>query len=99
VPVLRRGAPLVALGAAMVALPGRRYGRSLAAVPVLASWLLAPVYVAWLDRPHLAVVRPLSADDQVLLRRLARTTWAFRGWSNDPVRDPLGEARGLPCGK
>jgi cellobiose phosphorylase len=77
VPVLRRGAPLVALGAAMAALPGRRYGRSLAAVPVLANWLLAPAYVAWLDRPHLGAARPLSADDQALLRRLARTTWAF----------------------
>jgi cyclic beta-1,2-glucan synthetase len=77
VPVLRRGAPLVALGAAMAALPGRRYRRSLAAVPVLANWLLAPLHAAWLDRPHLAPPRPLSAEDQLLLRRLARTTWAF----------------------
>ena len=77
VPVLRRGAPLVAAGAALVALPGRRHAEAAAALPVLADWLAAPALAAWLDRPYLAPRRPLSADDRLLLRRLARATWAF----------------------
>ncbi|NTU85689.1 MAG: glycosyl transferase, partial [Chloroflexales bacterium] len=50
---------------------------AMAALPVLANWLAAPALAAWLDRPHLAAPPPLSAEDRLLLRQLARATWAF----------------------
>ncbi|NNJ12991.1 glycosyl transferase [Chloroflexales bacterium ZM16-3] len=76
-PVLRRGAPLVVVGAALVVLPGRSYVDALAALPVLATWLAAPALAAWLDQPHVDAPLPISAEDELLLRNLARATWAF----------------------
>nr|WP_255604495.1 glucoamylase family protein [Oscillochloris sp. ZM17-4] len=76
-PVLRRGMPLAVVGAALVALPGRRYVDALAALPVLAAWLAAPALAAWLDHPHIDAPLPIGAEDELLLRHLARATWAF----------------------
>ncbi|NTW00964.1 MAG: glycosyl transferase, partial [Oscillochloris sp.] len=75
--VLRRGTPLVIVGATLAALSGRRHAGVVATLPVLADWLAAPILAAWLDRPHIDAPIPLSADDQLLLRHLARATWAF----------------------
>ncbi|MFV9503709.1 MAG: GH36-type glycosyl hydrolase domain-containing protein [Oscillochloridaceae bacterium umkhey_bin13] len=77
IPMLRRSAPILIAGVAMVAAPGRRYAEALTALPVLADWLAASALVAWLDQPHLDAALPISAEDQLLLRQLARATWAF----------------------
>ncbi|MEI7771380.1 MAG: glucoamylase family protein, partial [Chloroflexales bacterium] len=76
-PMLRRGGSLIAPGVALAALYGRRNADALVALPVLADWLAAPALAAWLDQPHIDQPLPLSAEDQLLLRRLARGTWAF----------------------
>jgi cyclic beta-1,2-glucan synthetase len=76
-PVLRRSAPLLAALAVAAALPGRPRAAARAALPVLADWLLAPAFAAWLDRPYLDPPRPLDQAERLLLRRLARATWAF----------------------
>jgi cellobiose phosphorylase len=76
-PVLHRGMPLVAAGATLALLPGRRHADTLAALPVLADWLAAPALAAWLDQAHLPAPRPLTGEDRLLLRQVARATWAF----------------------
>ena len=79
-PVLRRSAPLVALGALLLAWNrSRTTGQRpwLNALPILADWLAAPALAAWLDRPYLARARALSIDENQLLRQLARATWAY----------------------
>ncbi|WP_240695913.1 GH36-type glycosyl hydrolase domain-containing protein [Candidatus Chloroploca sp. Khr17] len=76
-PMLRRGAPMFIVGAALAAVPGRRHAAALSALPVLADWFAAPALAAWLDQPHIHARLPISAEDQLLLRRLARATWAF----------------------
>ncbi len=76
-PMLRRGTPLVAIGAALAVLPCRHQAGALAALPVLSAWLAAPGLAAWLDQPHIDAPLPLSAEDQQLLRQLARATWAY----------------------
>ncbi len=76
-PMLRRSAPLLAAAGVGLALPGRPYGEALAALPVLGAWLIGPGLAAWLDRPYLAPPRPLTAEERLLLRRVARATWAY----------------------
>ena len=76
-PMLRRGTPLFVAAAAALVLPRRRRAEVLPAVPVLANWLAAPALAAWLDQPYLAERRPLSEEDRLLLRPLARATWAY----------------------
>jgi cellobiose phosphorylase len=48
------------------------------AIPVLLIWAASPLIVGWLDlgfgRPRTG---PLSPDDQVMLRQLARETWRY----------------------
>jgi len=79
--VLQRGAPMVVGGALLAAWGNRQPSPTqrpwLVALPVLANWLAAPALAAWLDQPYLARVRPLTAEEQLLLRRLARATWAY----------------------
>lgn len=76
--LLRRMAPVAALGA-LAAVPGaQRLARSWpAALPVVADWLAAPAIAAWLDQPAIKPARPLEEADRRLLRQLARSTWAF----------------------
>jgi cyclic beta-1,2-glucan synthetase len=75
-PMLRRSSPLVAALAASSLWPWNPAG-ALAALPVLGHWLAAPAVAAWLDQPYLAPPRPLTEAERLLLRRLARATWAF----------------------
>jgi cellobiose phosphorylase len=68
------------LGTGAVALAAR--SRQVAATwpsmaPVAAHWLAAPTLAGWLDQPLQAPSRPLTADQQHLLRKLARRTWAY----------------------
>ncbi len=59
--------------------PGSRifWDTVLVALPVLADWIAAPALAAWLDQPHIDAPLPLNADDQLLLRHVARATWAY----------------------
>jgi hypothetical protein len=76
--LLRRMLPGAALGTlAAVRGAGRLAASWPAAAPLVADWLAAPLVAAWLDRPLLRPARPLDPADQLLLRRLARTTWAY----------------------
>jgi cellobiose phosphorylase len=48
------------------------------ALPFLALWTASPGIVAWLDaRVERRPMRELSADDRLLLRKLARQTWRY----------------------
>ena len=47
------------------------------AAPVLALWLLSPLFVWWVDRPLQRKHAGLKPAQTVFLRRLARRTWAF----------------------
>jgi cellobiose phosphorylase len=75
-PLLRRSSPLAALLAAAALWPLNPVA-ALAALPVLGHWLAAPAVAAWLDQAYLAPPRPLTDAERLLLRRLARATWAF----------------------
>lgn len=69
--LLSRTAPLVA-GSVLTA-----RNAIAPAAPVITSWGAAPALIAWLDQPFHTTEGPLAADDQLLLRRLSRATWAF----------------------
>lgn len=58
---------------------GRRQLRAswVGAAPVVADWLASPLLVAWVDQALDPADRPIQPDEQELLRRLARATWAF----------------------
>jgi cyclic beta-1,2-glucan synthetase len=47
------------------------------AAPILALWLAAPVIAWWLSRPVTPAHHRLSAEDRLLLRRIARKTWHY----------------------
>ncbi len=49
----------------------------LPAIPVLALWFLSPFISWWISTPIEADRQPLSADDTIFLRKLARKTWSF----------------------
>ncbi len=48
-----------------------------AAAGILLLWLLAPLVVYRIDRPIVEDSEPLSKDEIVLLRQVARRTWGF----------------------
>ncbi|HEX9439098.1 MAG TPA: glycosyl transferase, partial [Roseiflexaceae bacterium] len=76
--LLRRTAPAAAIGALAAICGARRLVATWpAAAPVVADWLAAPAVAAWLDQPSLKPARPLGDTDRLLLRRLARATWAY----------------------
>lgn len=58
---------------------GRRHLRASwrGAAPVVADWLASPLLVAWVDQALEQAARPILPEEQELLRRLARATWAF----------------------
>ncbi len=77
-PMLRRMAPTAVLGVLAALLRARHVAQTWPSlVPVVTSWLSAPAIAAWLDRPALPERQALAADDRLLLRGLARTTWAY----------------------
>ncbi len=47
------------------------------AAPVLALWFLSPAIVWWISQPLRRRPSPLSAEQTLYLRSLARRTWAF----------------------
>jgi cellobiose phosphorylase len=76
--LLERMAPLAVAAAIAALVRGQRLTATWpAAAPVIADWLAAPALAAWLDQPHMPKAHPLASDDQLLLRRLARRTWAY----------------------
>ena len=48
-----------------------------AAFPFLLLWTIAPAVAYWLSVPVGARVRPLTAEERLLLRRTARKTWRY----------------------
>jgi cyclic beta-1,2-glucan synthetase len=48
-----------------------------AAVPLLLAWLLSPAVAWWVSRPRKGRDAPLSEDERLALRRVARKTWHF----------------------
>lgn len=71
---------LVAPGLAMLTLVVLAFIQPLAlfaAMPILLLWLLAPALAWWLSLPLLAQVAELSAMQHLVLRKIARRTWAF----------------------
>ncbi|NND90288.1 MAG: cellobiose phosphorylase [Granulosicoccus sp.] len=68
--------PLVALGTAGLLLMSNPMALPVAA-PVLLAWLLAPPLVFWLSEPRAFRRDSLNADDQLFLRRIARSTWHY----------------------
>lgn len=50
---------------------------SLAALPFLCAWMLAPHVAYWISRPLTRERAPLSADERQQLRRLARRKWLY----------------------
>ena len=49
----------------------------MAAAPILLAWIVSPLVADWVSRPPNRSARPLSSDDQLALRRIARKTWSF----------------------
>ena len=69
-------APLLALLTAL-ALRWLQPATWLQAAPVLLLWCVAPVLAWWISRPQDARSEPLGTAQRLLLRGLARRTWAF----------------------
>ena len=55
-------------------LPGASYA---AAAPLVIAWVLSPAVGNWINRPLTAKQGELSVEDRLLLRGIARRTWAF----------------------
>jgi len=68
--------PLVAI-TTLVILGWRRPDALAIACPLLLLWLASPVVAWWISKPPLFNVFTPSPDEQRLLRRLSRRTWAF----------------------
>ncbi len=47
------------------------------ATPLLVAWLLSPEIAYWISRPTRHAPAPLSVDERLRLRGLARRTWLF----------------------
>ncbi|MCU0463544.1 MAG: cellobiose phosphorylase [Anaerolineae bacterium] len=47
------------------------------ALPLLTVWAVSPQIAYWLSQPRVITEAPLSVDQQVALRHLARQTWLF----------------------
>jgi cyclic beta-1,2-glucan synthetase len=71
--------PAAAPAALLVALAAAGHGaRVLAAVPLVAIWLVGPVFAWWISMPTPErVAEPLTAGNRSTLRRVARKTWRF----------------------
>ncbi|MDD5541559.1 MAG: glucoamylase family protein [Acidobacteriia bacterium] len=68
----------ISLTAALAWLTARADPVSLfAATPLLIAWVLSPEIAYWISRPLPHAPAPLSMDERLRLRRLARRTWLF----------------------
>ncbi len=76
--LLGRMLPLIASGMVAAATRTQQLATTWpAALPVIADWLGAPAIAAWLDQPLFQPANALTADDELLLRQVARSTWAY----------------------
>ena len=69
-------APLLAFSTALW-LAGNRPHALPAAVAMLALWMLSPTITWWISRPLQHRAAPLTREQTLFLRQLARRTWAF----------------------
>jgi cellobiose phosphorylase len=69
-------APLIALVTAL-ALTFFHPGAAAVAMPVLLLWLAAPGIAWWLSRPLVQNATPLTLEQSLFIRRLARRTWTY----------------------
>jgi cyclic beta-1,2-glucan synthetase len=47
------------------------------AIPLLLLWVFSPLIAQWIDQPIKQRSKPLSADQKILFRQIARRTWGF----------------------
>ena len=47
------------------------------AIPLLLLWVFSPLIAQWIDQPIKQRTKPLSTDQIVLFRQVARRTWGF----------------------
>ena len=66
-----------ATGVAVLACAALRPAVAVSAAPLACLWLVAPLLAWWLSRPLARRAPPLSAEQTLFLRRIARKTWAF----------------------
>ena len=66
-----------ATGAAVLLCVALRPAVAISAAPLASLWLVAPLLAWWLSRPLTRRAPPLSAEQTLFLRRIARKTWAF----------------------
>ena len=75
--------PAVAIGVGLLLWAVRPLAL-LGAVPILLLWLCSRPLAAWLNQPPRTAHYEISAEDRVLLRRIALRTWRyFAEWSNE----------------
>ncbi len=47
------------------------------AIPLLLLWMFSPLIARWIDKPIVQHTKPLSKDQIILFRQVARRTWGF----------------------
>ena len=47
------------------------------AIPLLLLWMFSPLIAQWIDQPIAQHTKPLSKDQTILFRQVARRTWGF----------------------
>jgi cyclic beta-1,2-glucan synthetase len=47
------------------------------AIPLLLLWMWSPLIAQWIDQPIIHRTNPLSKEQTILLRQVARRTWGF----------------------
>ncbi len=47
------------------------------ALPVLVLWMFFPLIAVWINRPIIHRILPLSVEQEILVRQVARRTWGF----------------------
>ncbi len=47
------------------------------AMPLLLLWMFSPLIAQWIDRPITQRTKPLTKDQTILFRQVARRTWGF----------------------
>ncbi|OGN93955.1 MAG: hypothetical protein A2Z71_05070, partial [Chloroflexi bacterium RBG_13_50_21] len=47
------------------------------AIPILLLWMFSPLIAQWIDQPIKPRTKPLSKDQTILFRQVARRTWGF----------------------
>ena len=47
------------------------------AIPLLLLWMFSPLIAQWIDQPIIQHTKPLSKEQTILFRQVARRTWGF----------------------